>query len=504
MSKTTTRPKRPSARDQVWNAKGRPAGAAPCSLGRYTSGVRRVFAIVLALGVALPATAQEAVVPQSREEIRLSYAPLVRRVAPAVVNIFTRQEARDRDVSPLFSDPLFRRFFGDDFFGGPRQRQQSSLGSGVIVRADGLIVTNNHVIEGADQIIVALTDRREFEAEVVLADERTDLAVLKVDVGDEVLPALELMNSDDLQVGDLVLALGNPFGVGQTVTSGIVSALARTRVGVTDYQFFIQTDAAINPGNSGGALVTMNGRLAGVNTAIFSRTGGSIGIGFAIPANMVASVINAAVSAGEINRPWLGAAGQLVTAELAASLGLDRPGGVLITEVFPGGPADRAGLKTGDVVKEIDGQPVDDPQSLVYRIAIRPVGETAFLAVLREGEQLELAVDLVVAPEDPPRNVTDIGGRNPLTGARVANLSPALAGELGFDEIDYGKGVIVLAVARFSPAQQARARPGDVVEEVNGTKINTVADLVAALEGAQQWRIVMRRANRRFAITARS
>ncbi|MEK9725327.1 MAG: trypsin-like peptidase domain-containing protein, partial [Rhodospirillaceae bacterium] len=218
----------------------------------------------------------------------------------------------------LFDDPFFKRFFGDGFgvpLNQPETRRQNSLGSGVIVDPAGVIVTNRHVIQGADEIQVILADRREFRATVMATDAKTDLAVLNVDTGGRKLPHIELQDSDDLEVGDLVLAIGNPFGVGQTVTSGIVSALARTRVGISDYQFFIQTDAAINPGNSGGALVTMDGRLAGVNTAIFSRGGGSIGIGFAIPANMVASVINAAVAGGEIHRPWLGAAGQLVTSE---------------------------------------------------------------------------------------------------------------------------------------------------------------------------------------------
>jgi Do/DeqQ family serine protease len=461
------------------------------------------------IGVAattVPAFGQGADVPQSREQIRLSYAPLVKRVAPTVVNIFTRKAVEDRAASPLFDDPLFRRFFGEDFipFGPPRARMENSLGSGVIVRSDGLVVTNNHVIASGTQIIVALTDRREFEAEVVLADERTDLAVLKIDAGPEALPALELMNSDDLEVGDLVLALGNPFGVGQTVTSGIVSALARTKVGVSDFQFFVQTDAAINPGNSGGALVTMDGRLAGVNTAIFSRSGGSIGIGFAIPSNMVASVISAAESGGEIKRPWLGAAGQLVTAELAETLGFDRPGGVLVTQIFPDGPADRAGLEVGDVIMGLDGKPVDDPQGLIYRVAIRPVGETAVLNVVRAGQSLDLPIDLAIAPEVPPRDITDIGGRNPLTGARVANLSPAVASELGFDTFAFSAGVVVLAVERFSPAQQANVRPGDVILEVNGAPVKTVKDLVGRLEAATQWRIVLRRGDRALTITARS
>jgi len=380
---------------------------------------------------------------------------------------------------------------------------ESSLGSGVIVRPDGLVVTNEYVIAGATEIIVALTDRREFDATVVLADERTDLAVLKIDVGDERLPALSLMDSDDLEVGDLVLALGNPFGVGQTVTSGIVSALARTKVGVSDFQFFVQTDAAINPGNSGGALVTMDGRLAGINTAIFSRSGGSIGIGFAIPSNMVGSVINAAISGVEIQRPWLGASGQLVTAALAESLDLEKPGGVVVTDIYPDGPADRAGLKTGDIITGFDGRAVDDPQSLLYRIAIRPVGETADLEVVRSGATLQLSIELQVAPETSPRNITDVAGRNPLTGARIANLSPALAGELGFDAFAYQKGVIILSIARFSPAQQSRVRPGDVVLDVNGSPVGSVEDLIRLLDASQQWRVTLRRGDKKLTIAAR-
>src|SRR6185369_11300077 len=247
---------------------------------------RHVLAMLIAaLTLAAPALAQTRAVPQTKAEIEFSYAPLVKRVAPAVVNVNTRRTVRTLP-SPLLNDPFFRRFFGDQLPGPGAERQQSALGSGVIVDEKGIIVTNNHVIRGADEITVVLADRREFEATVLRADERTDLAVLKIDPGSERLPALQLRDSDDLDVGDLVLAIGNPFGVGQTVTSGIVSAVARTMVGISDYRFFIQTDAAINPGNSGGALVTMDGKLAGINTAIFSRDGGgSIGIGFAIPAN---------------------------------------------------------------------------------------------------------------------------------------------------------------------------------------------------------------------------
>jgi len=301
-------------------------------------------------------------VPQSREQVMLSFAPVVRQVAPAVVNIYTKRVVSERrGFSPLFNDPLFKRFFGEDFgFGMPRERVQNSLGSGVIVAPDGLIVTNYHVIKGAAEIRVVLADRREFAAELVLEDKQTDLSVLRIDPQGEALPVIELKDSDSIEVGDLVLAIGNPFGVGQTVTSGIVSALARTQAGISDYSFFIQTDAAINPGNSGGALVTLDGRLIGINTAIFSRSGGSIGIGFAIPANMVRTVVASAAGGNALVRPWTGLIGQTVNSDLAEAFGLTRPGGVIVSKVHPNGPAARAGLRKGDVITSVDGQTVDD------------------------------------------------------------------------------------------------------------------------------------------------
>ena len=293
-----------------------------------------VLASTLLLMVASPAVrADGTAVPASATAIQLSFAPVVKTTAPAVVNVYSQRKVVDNQSSSTFmQDPFFRRFFGEGgSFGRPRERVASSLGSGVIVDPNGLIVTNNHVIADATDIKVALADKREFEAKVLLADERTDLAVLKIEVPDEKLPALTLADSDALEVGDLVLAIGNPFGVGQTVTSGIISALARTRVGVSDYQFFIQTDAAINPGNSGGALVNMKGELVGINTAIFSRSGGSIGIGFAIPTNMVKTVVATAESGGAaIKRPWLGAELQDVSPDIATSLGMARPEGALI------------------------------------------------------------------------------------------------------------------------------------------------------------------------------
>ena len=295
----------------------------------------KISAALLALVLALPSTAAMAQdVPASRAEISMSFAPVVKQTAPAVVNVYAQRRVAQQGFNPFGDDPFFRRFFGDDgFFGAPRERVQNSLGSGVIVDAGGLIVTNNHVIKGGTDIRVVLSDKREFEAKVVLADERTDLAILRINPGNARLPVVPFGDSDALEVGDLVLAIGNPFGVGQTVTSGIVSALSRTQVGITDYQFFIQTDAAINPGNSGGALIDMAGRLVGINTAIFSRSGGSIGIGFAIPVNMVAAVVRSSETGGKIVRPWSGADMQDVTAEIAESLGFDRPQGALIAQL---------------------------------------------------------------------------------------------------------------------------------------------------------------------------
>src|SRR6185436_13756429 len=328
-----------------------------------------LIAVLFAAGLSTSTIAQERRVP-TQSELRLSYAPVVQHVAPAVVNVYAAKVVQNRN--PLLDDPIFRRFFGVP--GGPGGNQvQRSLGSGVIVDAGGLIVTNNHVIEGVDEVKVSLVDKREFEAILVLKDPRTDLAILRVKDGHERFPVLDFADSDALQVGDLVLAIGNPFGVGQTVTHGIVSALARTQVGVSDYQFFIQTDAAINPGNSGGALVDMTGKLAGINTAIFSRSGGSQGIGFAIPSNMVRVVVASAKSGGKaVKRPWLGARLQAVTPEIAETLGLRTPSGALVANVAPGSPAARAGLKLSNLIVAIDGQAIEDHNAFDYRFATRP------------------------------------------------------------------------------------------------------------------------------------
>ena len=436
------------------------------------------------------AAAPQPRVPTSQQEIRLTFAPVVKRVAPAVVNIYAARKVVVR--SPLFADPFA--------FGMPRERIQRSLGSGVLVREDGLVVTNTHVIGDADVIRVVLADRREFDAKVLLADKRTDLAVLrlKAKAGTR-FPVVPLGDSDAVEVGDLVLAIGNPFGIGQTVTSGIISATARTNIGTSDFGFYLQTDAAINPGNSGGALVGLDGRLIGINAAIFSRTGESAGIGFAIPVNMVKAVLLAATHGGEIVRNWLGAAYQPVTPELAEALGLDRPGGVLVRMLAPDGPGAHAGLREGDVIIAINGHEVLDEAALKFRLATYPAGSRVTVTVLRDGERLDIPVVLEPLPEEPPVEPTTLKGRNPFQGVTFGNLSPRLADELGLDP--FTRGVVVLKVDPRAPAAQLGwLRPGDVIEEAVGHTIRSVAD-IAALDGItwDKWPFRLRRGQERLA-----
>ena len=464
------------------------------------TGVRRylvVAALCLAgLGATL-AQAQQSTLPQNAAGLRLSFAPVVKRVSPSVVNVYARQIIRERR-SPIYNDPFFRRFFGNRL-GGTRERVKNSLGSGVLVASEGIVVTNNHVIKDSTQIRVALSDGREYEAEVLLRDKRTDLAVLRIQGGEGKFPALDFANSDQVEVGDLVLAIGNPFGVGQTVTSGIVSALARTGVGVTDFRFFIQTDAAINPGNSGGPLIDSLGRVIGINTAIYSRSGGSNGIGFAIPSNMVRFVVQSSRTGKVVRRPWLGGGFQKLTADVAASLGLDRARGALVTELVPGGPLARAGVRRGDVIVEVDGRKANDPQALIYRVTTRGLGNTAVLTIMRETGRFEVAVKLKPAPEEPPRNTTRLGATGPLGGAQVANLSPALAEELQFSMTQEGAqtGVVVVDVEAGSSASRIGLKPRDVIMAVAGVRIALVRDLVE-LEGRidQSFEIVIRRDGR--------
>ncbi|HEV7226881.1 trypsin-like peptidase domain-containing protein [Brevundimonas sp.] len=413
--------------------------------------------------------AEERVVPRDAGVVKASFAPVVQATAPAVVNIAAQgvQTVRDPFWGQFYSQPT------------------GSVGSGVIVRADGIVVTNTHVIEGMSDIRVSLADRREFPARVLLADARSDIAVLQLEGVSDQLPVLRIDAGEDQQVGDLVLAIGNPFGVGQTVTNGIISALNRTETGISDSGSFIQTDAAINPGNSGGALVDMDGDLIGINTAIFSRSGSSSGVGFAVPATMVQQVVSAALG-GEsaVVRPWLGVSGEAVTSERARELGLDRPRGLVVTRVWDGGPGDDAGIREGDVIVSIDGAAVDDQGGLNFRVGANAPGDTVRVGLLRGGREQTVTARVERLPGDAGLEAAAVIQSGALTGAQVLALNPAVADRLGVDPTT--RGVIVGAVARGSYARQrVGLQTGDVVVEINGRAVTAASQLNDVQRGAE-------------------
>lgn len=433
-----------------------------------------------------PSLAQDRVVPQSEAQMQLSFAPVVKKTAPAVVNIYTKRTVSTRSRHPFANDPFFAPFFRDDIFRGRMRKQiESSLGSGVIVDPAGLVVTNTHVIRDAEEITLGLADGREFAAKLALADEASDLALLRIEeLGDAQLPYVTLKPSETLEVGDIVLAIGNPFGVGQTVTSGIVSAQGRSSLNINDFNFFIQTDAAINPGNSGGALVALDGGVVGINTAIYSRDGGSLGIGFAVPSEMVASVI-AAEKAGQsgdkgIVRPWLGVTSQNMSADIAASLGLETPQGTLITALHPASPLKKAGVKVSDVILSLNGNMIRDASEMKFRMATVPLGQKANVEIIRQGKKINVEVEAMAPPDDPPRNQSVLQGRHLLNGAVIANLNPSVAVELGMHTDDLG--VVVMEVPRGTSASRVLS-PGDLLLEINGVEIKTVKDVEKALNG---------------------
>ncbi len=444
-----------------------------------------VLLVLIGLGAFAPeAYTQSRQVPDNREQVTLSYSPLVKQVSPAVVNIYTKRVVT-RSVSPFGEDPFFEQFFGGNFRGLNRQQIESSLGTGLIVDAEGVLVTNAHVVKGAQEISVVLNDGREFDAKISLSDEKTDLAILRVDTKGERLPSARLKPSENLEVGDIVLAIGNPFGVGQTVTSGIVSALARSSLNINDFNFFIQTDAAINPGNSGGPLVAMDGSVIGLNTAIYSRSGGSLGIGFAIPSEMVQSVIAAeksgATNAGAV-RPWIGVNGQAVTRDIASSLDLDKALGVLVSSLHKASPAQKAGLKVGDVITAINGRIVNDPAEMKFRLATVPLGEKADLDVIRRGKVITLRMEAMQPPENPPRQATKIEGANPLNGVTVGNLNPRVGVELGLNTDR--EAIVVLEVSRKTRARRI-VSVGDVILAINDVKISSIKGLQKELVNAK-------------------
>lgn len=433
----------------------------------------RILTLCLAIGLAGGLTAAHTqTVPQSMAQIQLSYAPLVKQAAPAVVNIYAQRVVADRR-NPFADDP----FFGDLFrnFGQATPRVQNSLGSGVIVGADGLVVSNYHVVGQATEIRVVLNDRREFVAEVVLTDEESDLAVLQLQDARD-LPALPLADSDTAEVGDLVLAIGNPFGVGQTVSSGIVSGLARSGIAVGSGRgYFLQTDAPINPGNSGGALVNMAGELVGVNTAIITRSGGSNGIGFAIPANLVAQVVAQARDGNaRFQRPWAGVTAQAVDANLAEAFDQGIPAGVVLLDLHPDSPLAQAGLQRGDVILSVDGGEVNSPPEMMFRLAARGIGGQSVLSYRRGAAERTVTIDLIAPPETPARDTRQINGRTALSGLEVMRINPAVIAEFGLSP--EAEGVLVTQARDL--AGRVGLRPGDVLLAINGARVDSTEDVV--------------------------
>lgn len=418
--------------------------------------------------------AEDRVVPGDALSMKSSFAPVVRTAAPAVVNVSARGVQQVQD--PYWSLFGIRR---------PQAQQVGSVGSGVIVRDTGVVVTNYHVINGMQQIKVVLNDRREFDARIILADERSDIAVLQLEGVNERLPTLNIDDREEQEVGDLVLAIGNPFGVGQTVTNGIISALNRTETGISDSGSFIQTDAAINPGNSGGALVDMDGDLIGINTAIFSRSGSSSGVGFAVPAAAVRRVVDSAVGgATAVIRPWLGVKGETVSADVARSLGLDRPQGLVVTEVWPDGPGERANLQLGDVITAIDGAEVNDQGGLNFRVGTREPNETVRVSVLRDGRPLVVDARVQRLPGDADVDGAMVIQSGGLTGAQVLALNPALADSLGGDP--FASGVVVGGVASNSYARRGVGlQTGDVIMAVNDRPVTSPQQLANLPRGSQ-------------------
>ncbi len=463
--------------------------------------IRLILSIVIFTAIAVPSYALERKLPASKEQVQLSFAPLVKEVSPAVVNIYTKKIVKTR-VSPFFSDPFFERFFGRGFGGGlgrggmTRERVEQSLGSGVIVDADGLIITNAHVIDGADDVTVMLKDGKEYKADVKIVDKPSDLALLRIDGNGEDLPYIELKPSDVLEVGDIVLAIGNPFGVGQTVTSGIVSALARSSLNINDFNFFIQTDAAINPGNSGGPLVSLDGKIVGINSAIYSRDGGSLGIGFAIPSEIVETVItaekNGNVSKRGIIRPWAGVSVQTVTSDIADSLGLKHPIGALVSDLHSESPLRDAGIRKGDVITEVNGRAVNSPAEMKFRLAMVPIGKYANVTYLRNNRENTDKVKSIAPPDKPDRDETTLNGNHPFDDVTVSNINPAVVEELGLDSTTED-GVVVTNIPARSYASRLGLEVGAIIREVNDDGIRDVSELKRTLlrEGSkdESWSI---------------
>lgn len=435
-----------------------------------------MFRLLCLVLLALPGLLHaETRVPVSQAEIQLGFAPVVQQAAPAVVNIYASRVVATR-ASPFRGDPFFERFFND--LGATRPRVQNSLGSGVILSEDGIVVSNYHVVGEATDIRVVLNDRREYAARVLLGDEEADLAVLQIENAPE-LPALDLRDSDTVQVGELVLAIGNPFGVGQTVSSGIVSGLARSGTATGNARgYFIQTDAPINPGNSGGALVDVNGHLIGINTAILSRSGGSNGIGFAIPSGLVAQFVAQARGGRTLfERPWAGLGGQPVTPDMAEGLGIARPDGVLISEVHPSSSFVRD-IRPGDVITHVGGQPVNSPAEVVYRMSLAGIGAKTSITRLRDGAEHQIEVELIAAPNSPLRTQIVTGDNAVIPQMLLSTINPLVIEQYRLPLMS--RGVIVDDPGPYGA--RAGLRAGDILKSVNGQDAIDSGSVARALE----------------------
>lgn len=413
-------------------------------------------------------------VPQSEIEIKLSFVPLVKQAAPAVVNIYAQRIIEERR-SPFSRDPFFRDFFRN--FGQLQPRVQNSLGSGVILSADGYVVSNYHVVGGATDIRVVLHDGREISGDVILADEDSDLAVLKINT-DEILPHLDLRKSDTVEVGELVLAIGNPFGVGQTVTNGIISGLARTGIASGSAKgYFLQTDAPINPGNSGGALIDISGSLVGVNTSILSRSGGSNGIGFAIPADLVGQfLVQAKAGRSSFIRPWAGMRGQPITFEMAASLNLPAMSGMIISELHELSPFSKVGIGVGDIITKVDGLDINSPAEMLYRMSVVGIGTAVDVSYLSQGILKSSKIDLVEMPNWEAKQIT-LGPQFIFMGLHISELTPEFQSKFGLSFSS--DGLIVLDPGRI--ASRLGLRRGDLLREVNRKPVGTIEDAISAI-----------------------
>ena len=464
--------------------------------------------------LSLPAAAQtsnaqtQRTIPDSRMQMTLSFAPLVEQVSDSVVNIYAKRVVESR--APLFRDPFFQRFFGNRL-GPSRRRVENSLGSGVIVDSSGLIITNYHVIEGAREIQIGLRDGRTFAARILLRDQKLDLAILQLENTPRDLQPAVLGRSEDLLVGDLVLAIGNPFGVGQTVTGGIVSGLARSGVGVSDFQSFIQTDAAINPGNSGGALVSMNGVVIGINTAIFSRSGGSQGIGFAVPSDIARLAVEAAREGREIRRPWLGFSGDKIERDVMEALGLEQAQGVIVADIHPQSAGQRIGLRKGDIILSVGsddlakGKALADMEELRYHALLAGVDKILPLHILRKNQRLVLSFPLEEPPQIPPRNRVTIAN-GPFKGAVIVNLSPAVIESLNLGSAALQKtGVAIESFKNRSQASRLGFKKGDIILSYNGQNVQTTDQLanLTRQDTRQKYQVIIERDGRQRRVNFR-